>query len=66
MVAGVWAYVWAIRPAGAIRGGPGHELLVAGGFQVFHRINPDTGRDEIAGDVLVLRIYGPGQSRDRL
>jgi hypothetical protein len=26
---------------------------------------PDTGRDETAGDVLVLRVFGPGQSRDR-
>jgi hypothetical protein len=29
-------------------------------------VAPDIGRDETAGDVLVLRVFGPGQSRDRL
>lgn len=29
-------------------------------------VQPDTGRDETAGDVQVLRVFGPGQSRDRL
>jgi hypothetical protein len=30
---------------------------------VFYRVGPDTGRDETAGDVRVLRVYGPGQAR---
>jgi hypothetical protein len=31
-----------------------------------YRVAPDTGRDETAGDVLVLRVFGPGQSRERM
>jgi two-component system chemotaxis response regulator CheB len=27
---------------------------------------PDTGRNDDAGDVVVLRVFGPGQSRERL
>jgi hypothetical protein len=30
-----------------------------------YRVVTDTGRNETAGDVLVLRVLGPGQSRDR-
>lgn len=29
-------------------------------------VRPDTGRNDTAGDVLVLRVFGPGQSRERL
>jgi plasmid stabilization system protein ParE len=39
------------------------ERLCAGGYRVLYRIVPDTGRDETAGDVRVLRVYGPGQNR---
>jgi len=42
------------------------ELPCAGGYRVLYRVAPDTGRDETAGDVLVLRVFGPGQSRDNL
>ncbi len=31
-----------------------------------YRVDPDTGDNETAGDVLILRIFGPGQSRERL
>lgn len=41
------------------------ELPVAGGYQ-FYKVEPDTGRDDTAGDVRVLRIYGPGQARRSL
>lgn len=34
--------------------------------RVIYRVIPDTGRDATAGDVLVLRVFGAGQSRDRL
>ena len=27
------------------------------------RLSPDTGRNETAGIVIVLRVYGPGQDR---
>jgi plasmid stabilization system protein ParE len=42
------------------------EMACAGGYRVLYRVAPDTGRDETAGDVLVLRVFGPGQSRDHL
>jgi hypothetical protein len=29
-----------------------------------YQLIPDTVRDETAGDVVVLRVYGPSQSRD--
>jgi hypothetical protein len=40
--------------------------LPTGGYRALYEVIPDTGRDETAGDVRVLRVYGPGQSRDRL
>jgi hypothetical protein len=42
------------------------ELPCDGGYRALYRVVPDTGRDETAGDVRVLRVFGPGQSRDRL
>ncbi len=42
------------------------ELPAAEGSRVFYKVEPDTGRDETAGDVRVLRVYGPGQDRRRL
>ena len=42
------------------------ELPCAGGYRALYRVAPDTGRDETAGNVRVLRVFGPGQSRDRL
>ncbi len=42
------------------------ELPCAGGYRALYRVIPDTGRDETAGDVRVLRVFGPGQTRDRL
>jgi len=44
----------------------GVRELPAMGYRVMYRVVPDTGRDETAGDVHVLRVFGPGQSRDRL
>nr|WP_294543214.1 hypothetical protein [uncultured Rhodopila sp.] len=42
------------------------ELPCAGGYRVLYEVTPDTGRSATAGDVLVLRVYGPGQDRSRL
>jgi plasmid stabilization system protein ParE len=42
------------------------ELPCPGGYRALYRVNADTGRDETSGDVRVLRVFGPGQSRDRL
>lgn len=32
--------------------------------RVVYRVIPDTGRNATAGDVLVLRVFGPGQARE--
>ncbi len=42
------------------------ELPCAGGYRALYDVIPDTGRDDTAGDVRVLRVYGPGQDRSRL
>ncbi len=39
------------------------ERLCAGGWRALYEVDPDTGRDDTAGDVRVLRVYGPGQDR---
>ena len=42
------------------------ELPCDGGYRALYDVSPDTGRDDTAGDVRVLRVFGPGQLRDRL
>jgi plasmid stabilization system protein ParE len=42
------------------------ELPCAGGYRALYEVYPDTGRNATAGDVRVLRVFGPGQSRDQL
>jgi len=39
------------------------ERLCAGGWRALYEVDPDTGRDDTAGDVRVLRVYSPGQDR---
>ncbi len=39
------------------------ELQCPSGYRVFYTVEPDTGRDQTAGDVPVLRVFGPGQDR---
>jgi len=39
------------------------ELPCPGGWRAFYEVEPDTGRNDDAGDVVVLRVYGPGQDR---
>jgi plasmid stabilization system protein ParE len=41
------------------------KLPFARGYRVFDEVHPDTGQNDTAGDVRVLRVFGPGQSRDR-
>jgi plasmid stabilization system protein ParE len=36
-------------------------VLIVAGHRVVYSVEPDTGRDETAGDVVILRILGPGQ-----
>jgi len=42
------------------------ELPCDGSYRALYRVIPDTGRDDTAGDVRVLRVFGPGQSRTQL
>jgi plasmid stabilization system protein ParE len=53
--------LWAIGEHADVR-----ELPCAGGYRALYEVHPDTGRDDTAGDVLVLRVYGPGQDRRQL
>src|ERR1039457_687251 len=34
-----------------------------GGYRALYEVLPDTGRNDTAGDVQVLRVFGPGQDR---
>jgi hypothetical protein len=34
------------------------------GYRVIYRVDPDTGNNDTAGEVLVLRVFGPGQARE--
>jgi hypothetical protein len=40
------------------------ELPCEGGYRALYEVHPDTGRSETAGDVRVLRVFGPGQLRE--
>jgi plasmid stabilization system protein ParE len=42
------------------------ELPCDGGYRALYRVTNDTGYNESAGDVQVLRVFGPGQARERL
>ena len=42
---------------------PGARRMVIEGHAVIYEVIPDTGRDATAGDVTVLRVFGPGQDR---
>jgi ParE toxin of type II toxin-antitoxin system, parDE len=42
------------------------ELPCDGGYRALYRVAPDTGHNDTAGDVVVLRVFGPGQSRQRI
>ena len=42
------------------------ELPCDAGYRALYRVIPDTGFSETSGDVLVLRVFGPGQDRSTL
>lgn len=44
----------------------GRERPCAGGYRALYRVTPDTGLNATAGDVTVLRLFGPGQDRRSL
>jgi plasmid stabilization system protein ParE len=45
---------------------PGTRKLTVEEHAVVYRLQPDTDEAGMAGDALVLRIFGPGQTRERL
>ncbi len=50
----------------AIGDQPGvRKLSCDSGYRALYRVRPDTGRNDTAGDVVVLRVFGPGQLRER-
>ncbi len=51
-----------LYPSGELEGT--RELSVAGGYRVVYRL--DTNDNATAGNVTVLRVFGPGQSRTTL
>ncbi len=53
--------LWSIGQPSGVR-----ELPWAGGCRALYAVDPDTGRNDTAGDVIVLRVSGPGQDRGRL
>jgi len=42
---------------------PGVRERHVEGYRVCYEVLPDTGDDATAGDVTVLRVFGPGQDR---
>ena len=42
------------------------EMPSEAGHRVFYKVVPDTGRSATAGDGYILRVFGPGQSREPL
>lgn len=45
---------------------PGTRARHAEGYRILYEVVPDTGDDATAGDVTVLRLFGPGQDRTDL
>ena len=43
----------------------GAREMACEGHRVIYEVTPDTGQNDSAGDVLVLRVFGPGQERNR-
>ncbi len=42
---------------------PGTREVSSEGHRIVYVVDPDTGRNADAGDVTVLRVFGPGQLR---
>jgi plasmid stabilization system protein ParE len=42
---------------------PGTREVSSEGHRIVYVVDPDTGRNANAGDVTVLHVFGPGQSR---
>ena len=53
------------HPSRHPRGDHGRREFTVEKHRVVYRVTSDTGRDSSAGDVVVLRVFGPGQDRRR-
>ena len=42
---------------------PGTRECVVEGYTIVYSVDPDTGSNRTAGDVYVVRVFGPGQHR---
>ena len=49
--------------AGRVGDEPGTRELVVEAHVAVYELRPDTGDSATAGDVYVLRVFGPGQDR---
>ena len=45
---------------------PGTRELSVEGHRIVYAVTPDTGSNTTAGDVAVVRVFGPGQNRTTL
>jgi plasmid stabilization system protein ParE len=45
---------------------PGVREIPISGYRVMYEVTPDTGHNTTAGDIEILRIFGPGQDRSQL
>ena len=45
---------------------PGVRECPVAGYMMMYEVSPDTGDNRTAGDVVILRVFGPHQRRDRL
>jgi hypothetical protein len=43
---------------------PGTREISVDGHRIVYVVVPDTGSNVTAGDVTVLRVFGPGQGRE--
>jgi plasmid stabilization system protein ParE len=40
---------------------PGYRELAVSGYRLLYQVRPDTGDAATAGDVEIVRVFGPGQ-----
>lgn len=45
---------------------PGTREILVHGYRIIYEVNPDTGDNSTAGNVEVLRVFGPGQIPNRI
>jgi plasmid stabilization system protein ParE len=44
---------------------PGVREIPVEGYTILYEVGPDTGDNATAGDVTILRVFGPGMDRSR-